>query len=122
MIQGHLRVGRGRWQQLGGAAQVEQQLLEPQLEGLVGDDEEVFGGAHAQAVLIGREGMLRTEHVVKMQIAGVGQLRLCHTFNNDLTAASTLGHAAERGSISAKCPVRGSASSSTSSPCARAAD
>ena len=74
MIECHLGIRGGRRQQVGRAAQIEQQLLEPQLERLMGDDEEVLGGAHGRAVLIGRDWLLRTQDLVQVEIAGVGEV------------------------------------------------
>ena len=66
MIERHLDVADRRRYQLGRVAQVEQELLEPQLEGLVRHDEKVFGGAHASTLIVGRERVLRSKNLVEV--------------------------------------------------------
>src|SRR5712691_6988747 len=73
MVERELDVAGWWWQQQRGVAQIEQQLFEPQLKRLVGNDEEMFGRAHGRPLLVGHDRMLRVEDLVKTQIANVSE-------------------------------------------------
>src|SRR5205823_11163265 len=69
-----LDVADGRRQEHSGVGEVEQQLFEPQLEGLVADDEEVFSRSHRVPRHVRGQGLLRAEDLVQVQVAGIGEV------------------------------------------------
>jgi hypothetical protein len=75
VIQGHFGVRGRRQQELRRIRQVEQKLFEPQLERLMRDDEEVFGGAHAGSMLVRRDGVLRAQDLLQVEIPGIRKSR-----------------------------------------------
>src|SRR3989442_7982043 len=74
MVKCQLDVAGRRGQEHGSIGQIEQQLLEPEFEGLVRDDKEVLGRPDRRALLVWRHRMLRVEDLVEAQITGVGQV------------------------------------------------
>src|SRR2546428_9241152 len=76
MVQRLLDVARRRRQEPGGVGEVEQKLLEPQLERLMSDDEEVLGGPYAGPLILRRNRVLGVEDRVQVQVTSVSKVRL----------------------------------------------